>query len=142
VYFYPVVMEPDDNETVLVSFPDLPFVHTFGDDEDDALAHAIDALESGIMSLMEARKDIPAPSRPKRGQRTVGLPALSAAKVALYEAMRSAGVRKSDLARKMGLHLPQVDRLLDLRHSSRFDQLEAALRAVGKTIEIAVRDAA
>src|SRR5262245_43037678 len=29
---YPVVLEKDDNETILVSFPDFPEVHTFGTD--------------------------------------------------------------------------------------------------------------
>jgi antitoxin HicB len=60
------------------------------------------------------------------------LPAMSAAKVALYQAMRAQDVRKAELARRLGVHLPQVDRLLDLRHASRFDQIDSALRALGK----------
>jgi antitoxin HicB len=67
---------------------------------------------------------------------------LSAAKVGLYEAMRAAGVRKAELARRLGVHMPQIDRLLDLRHASRLDQVEPALRAVGKRLVVAVRDAA
>jgi antitoxin HicB len=56
--------------------------------------------------------------------------------------MRAAGVRKTELGRRLGLHLQQVDRLLDLRHSSKLDQVEAALRALGKMITIEIRDAA
>jgi antitoxin HicB len=56
--------------------------------------------------------------------------------------MREAGLRKADLARRLGWHVPQVDRLLDLRHASRIDQIEAALAALGKRLVIAVRDAA
>jgi antitoxin HicB len=33
---YPVTLERDDNGTILVSFPDLPEAHTFGEDESDA----------------------------------------------------------------------------------------------------------
>jgi antitoxin HicB len=35
-----------------------------------------------------------------------------------------------------------VDRLLDLRHASRLDQMEAAFRALGKQLSVDVRDAA
>jgi antitoxin HicB len=38
--------------------------------------------------------------------------------------------------------LPQIDRLLDLRHASRLDQLEAAFRALGKQISVEIREAA
>jgi len=46
------------------------------------------------------------------------------------------------MARRLNCHLPQVDRLLDLALNSHLDQVEAALRAVGKRIEIAIVDAA
>jgi len=48
------------------------------------------------------------------------------------------GVKKTELARRLGWHLPQVDRLLDLRHASRLDQIEAAARALGRHIEVRV----
>ena len=142
MYSYPVVLKPDDNGTILVRFPDLPGVRTFGDDKADALHRAIDALETMLIARMDEKKDIPRASKPRRGQKTVTLPALSAAKVALYEAMRTHGVRKAELGRRLGWHMPQVDRLLDLRHASRLDQLEAALAALGKALHVEVKDAA
>jgi antitoxin HicB len=141
MFTYPIHLESDDGGFV-VTFPDLPFGVTEGDDEDEAAARAVDLLESVLIALMDDKADIPVPSRAKRGQKTVTLPALSAAKVALYQAMRRAGVRKAELGRRLGWHMPQVDRLLDLRHASRLDQVEAALRAVGKQLVIEVRDAA
>jgi antitoxin HicB len=72
----------------------------------------------------------------------VSLPALSVAKIALYEIMRSASVGKAELARRLGWHLPQVDRLLDLRHASRLDQIETALRALGRELHVEIRPAA
>jgi antitoxin HicB len=140
MFTYPVRLEPDDNDTVLLTFPDIPGAVTFGDDEADALARGVDALETMIIGLMEHKDDIPVASRPKPGQKTVTLPALSAAKVSLYQAMRQSGVRKSELGRRLGWHMMQVDRLLDLRHASRFDQIETALRALGKEIVIEVRE--
>lgn len=70
----------------------------------------------------------------------MALPALTAAKLALYETMRSQGVRKAELARRLGRHMPQVDRLLDLHHASRLDQVEAALAALGKRLSVGVHD--
>ena len=141
MFTYPVDLAPDEGGFV-VTFPDMPYGVTEGDDEDEALSNAVGALETIIGGLMSDRQDIPAPSRPKRDQKTVTLPALSAAKVALYQTMRIQGVRKAELGRKLGLHMPQIDRLLDLRHASRLDQLETALRALGKSLVIEVRDAA
>ena len=135
---YPVCLQPDTNETILVSFPDIPEAHTFGADEAEALARAVDALETAKMMYIEDRKDIPPPSRIKRGSKSVALPALTEAKVCLYHAMRQAGVRKAELARRLDCHMPQVDRLLDLRHASRLDQLEAALSVLNKKLTIEV----
>lgn len=63
-------------------------------------------------------------------------------KVALYRAMLAAGLRKSDLGRRLGWKPAQVDRLFNLRHASRVDQIEEAFRVLGKSLEIEVRDAA
>jgi antitoxin HicB len=138
MYAYPVILAPDDNGTVMVSFPDIPFAHTFGNDEDDAMRRAADALQAAFVAIIGDRDDVPRPSKVKRGQKTVALPALAALKVALYEAMRASDIRKTDLARLLGWHLPQVDRLLDLRHAPRMDQIEAALNALGRRLVVSV----
>jgi antitoxin HicB len=64
------------------------------------------------------------------------MPAQSTIKILLSNAMIVNGVRKSDLARRLRIHMPQVDRLLDIRHASRLDTLEAAFEAVGKRLEV------
>jgi antitoxin HicB len=56
--------------------------------------------------------------------------------------MRTAKIGKAELARRLNCHLPQVDRLLDLRHASRLDRLEAAFRALGKQLSVQVSEAA
>jgi antitoxin HicB len=42
----------------------------------------------------------------------------------------------------LGWHGPQIDRLLDLNHASRLDQIEAALAALGKRLTLDLADAA
>ena len=130
---YPVTLEPDTNGTILAQIADIPEAHTFGDDESEALARA---------AYMDLRREIPLPSKPERGQRVVSLPVLSEAKVRLYCSMRTAKVGKAELARRLGCHMPQIDRLLDLNHTSRIGQVEAAFRALDKQIVIDIRDRA
>ena len=138
---YRVTLERE-NGLVNVYFPDVPGVQTFGDDEQEALARAVDAVETMFMAMIQDREEIPRPRVPRRGEKTVTLPALTVAKLELYHAMRAAGVGKAELARRLNWHLPQIDRLLDLGHASRLDQLEQAFAALGKRLEVAVLNAA
>jgi len=137
---YPVTFQRED-DAILVSFPDFPNVATFGEDERDAMARAVDALETMLMGMIHDRDPIPEPRSAKRG-RFVTLPALTEAKIELYRLMRKTGVGKAELARRLKCHLPQIDRLLDLQHASRLDQLEQAFLAIGKRLRISIEDAA
>jgi antitoxin HicB len=139
---YPVKLEPDTNDTIRVEFPDVPEANTFGEDEDEALMHAVDALETALSMYIDDRRDIPKPSPIKARAKYVTAPALTEAKLALYTAMRAERVGKAELARRLNCHLPQVDRLLDLMHSSRLDQLEAAFRVLGKRLTVRIEEAA
>ena len=139
-FAFPVELEPDDG-TVLVSFPDISGALTFGDDEADALAHAVDALETMLSAYIADRKDIPVAS-PANGRPTVSPTLLGSLKLSTYRAMRARGWRKADLARAMALNPRQIDRLLDLRHSSTLAQLEAALAACGKKAIVETTDLA
>lgn len=103
---------------------------------------ASEALELALTFYTEQWKDLPVPGQPKRGTRMVRVPALSEAKFGLYSALRAAGVKKIELARRLRCSPSQVDRLLDISHKSRLDQMEAALAAIGKAVFIEIRDAA
>lgn len=136
---YPVVLTPDSNDTVLVSFPDVPEAVSFGDTEDEALARGLDALLTVFDAFMKDKRDIPTPSA--RKGRSVEVPALDAAKIEMYRAMRAQGVTKYELARRLDWHGPQVDRVLKIRHGSQIDQVEAAFAALGKRLVVSVEDA-
>ena len=137
---YAVKLTKDDNGTILATVPDIPEAITFGEDHEDALARASDAIETAIMGMIAAREDIPAPKA--KGRYSVALPALSCAKIELYNAMRASKVGKAALAKRLGVALPQVDRLLYLRHQSKLDALERALEALGRSLTIVVKTAA
>ncbi|KLD62861.1 type II toxin-antitoxin system HicB family antitoxin [Dyella japonica] len=137
---YPVAMARTDG-VVMLTCRDIPEFATVGDDEPEALLNAIDGLETALMGYMQDREPIPAASAAKRGERIVRLPALTVAKLGLYEAMLDNNMRKADLARLLGVHMPQVDRILDLRHATKIDQVEHALGLLGRRIELTVQAA-
>ncbi len=130
---YPIILEDDDG-TLLATSPDFPELTTFGVDRDEALSRTIDALDEAIAARIHDRKDIPAPS--KGGDNLAVLPSLTTVKVMLYMGMKDGGIGKAELARRLGWHLPQVDRVLDIRHKSRLDQMDAALSAIGIRLEV------
>ena len=137
MFNYPVTLTPD-GDTVLVTFVDVPEAISFGADEDEALLNAIDALETGLSFYVDARKPLPVASPPAIGQKTVRPCALESAKFGVYQAMTDQHIKKAELARRLGWHMPQVDRLFDLRHASKLDQIEAAANVLGKQLYVQV----
>lgn len=137
MFDYPVTLTPDEG-TVMVTFTDVPEAITFGMDEDEALLQAVDALESALTFYIEDRKLLPTPSKPKKGQKTVRPSALECGKLGVYQAMTEQGIKKSELARRLGWHMPQIDRLFDLRHASKLDQIEAAASVLGKRVKLQI----
>jgi antitoxin HicB len=71
---YPVILTKDENGTVIAQFPDVPEAMTVGADETNALDWAQDALVVALTGYIEERRDIPPPSKLKKGQKTVHLP--------------------------------------------------------------------
>ncbi|NEX20649.1 type II toxin-antitoxin system HicB family antitoxin [Thiorhodococcus mannitoliphagus] len=137
MFDYPVILEAQPEGGFVVIFADVPEAITQGEDEDEALLYAVDALETALSFYVETRRPLPVPSA-AAGRPTVRPSALECAKLGVYQAMTEQGIRKAELARRLGWHLPQVDRLFDLKHASRFDQIEAAARVLGRTIEVRV----
>lgn len=137
---YPVGLATDDDGAVLVSFPDIPEALTEGATEREALTEARDCLIAALGGYIDGRRDIPSPS-PARGRPLVSLPALIAAKIALYRAMRERGTSNAALARQLGTVEGAVRRLIDLDHRSHIGQVETALHALGQRLVVATQAA-
>ncbi len=138
---YPVILEPDDNNTLLVTCPALPELTTWGEDHEDALRRAADAMEEALAARIAHRDDIPEPSA-SDVPLVPRLPSLTVAKVALYRALLASGMTKAELGRRLGWHAPQIDRLFDLRHHSKIEQIDQAFQVLGKRLVVSVQDAA
>ncbi len=140
IYAYPCRLERDEDGRVTATFPDVPEAITDGRDVAEALAMAEDALAVALAGYVQAKRDIPDPDEDAQAESTVSVPAVVAAKLALYSAMRSQGVTKVELASRLGVSESAVRRLTDPDHRSHMSQVQKALRHVGRnaTLEVTV----
>jgi antitoxin HicB len=102
----------------------------------EALREAADALITAVEIYLDKRRPIPLPSAPAAGQKSVALPALETAKAMVWNEMLAQKLRKADLARMLNVNAMQIDRLFDLRHSSRIDFVEQAAAALGRKLSV------
>lgn len=140
-FTYPVEISTDEDGRSLVLYPDFPEAATDGADLGEAMTEAVDCLEAVIAGRIVDKMAIPPPS-PARGRPTVSVGAVIVDKTALYLAMRQTETTNVALAQRLGCDEAEVRRLLSLRHRSKIGRLEEALKAVGKRLEVTVRDAA
>jgi antitoxin HicB len=144
MFYVNALFEPDSEKGgFVVYFPDFSWGVTQGETEEEAAEMALDAITMIINELIKRGEEVPSPSK-RRGAkyRVIRLPALATAKVELYQAFRSSGVRKAELARRLGIPKTNVDRLFNLHHSTRLEHLDAAFHAIGKRLLIQVEEAA
>ena len=140
---YPAKFLPESDRTGFhVRFPDFPEALTSGTDLRDTLAEASDCLAEALAGRILRKDPIPTPSRPKRGQRLIGVPLYLAPKLALYLTMRELALPNTELARRLGISETVVRRMLDPKHTTNPERIEAALAALGKRIVISFEDAA
>ena len=132
---YPVTLT-QDGKFVKVNFPDIPEALTQGKDREEALVMAKEALELAMEFYFEDRRPVPEPSKAKRGQAVIELSASLSAKVLLLNEMLRQKVRPVELARRLQTTPQEVNRLTNIRHTSRIDGIAGALKALGKTMEI------
>ena len=134
-------MEPGDRKGVVVSFPDVPEAVTEGRDEADARMMAEEAL--GLALLTYPLRGLPLPEARAGGKKLVAIsPAPDvAAKLAVLDAVRAAGMTKADFARLIGKDEREARRILDPRHPTKLPTLVGTLALLGKRLVVAVEDA-
>ena len=133
---FPVILTSDESGGFVVTYPDIPEAITQGETKEEALAMAKEALEAALEFYFEDKRVVPAPSKAKRGQSAVELSASLSAKVLLLNEMIAQGVRPAELARRLNTTPQEINRLTNLRHTTRIDGIESALRALGRHLEI------
>jgi len=137
---YPAKVEQDSAGFYLVTFPDFPEAATDARSLSAAMSEATDCLEEAVAGRIKRGEDIPTPSPRASGTLLIALPTLYAMKAALYLALREQRLSQAALAAKLGKDEEEVQRLLDPKHASRISSIEAALRAIGKRVQVVVEN--
>jgi antitoxin HicB len=135
-FAWPIEIQ-EEPEGFTVTFPDVPGAVTWGETRAEAMERAEDALVSVISAMIEDGQAVPLPSAP-RGRPKVSVPPLDAAKIALHDAMLKAHMSNVELAHRMGLDEKAVRRLRDPLQRSHIETVAAALRVLGKKLELSV----
>jgi antitoxin HicB len=136
MFLYPVSLKRDQNGGFVVRFKDIPEAITQGETESEALTAARDALETALDFYFEDNRAVPLPSKPRPRQPVVELPASLSAKILLLNEMIQQHVRPAELARRLKTTPQEVNRLTDVQHTSRIDGIAAALKALGKRLDM------
>ena len=139
---YPATLTPEKEGGFMVRFADLPEAITSGVDRQDSLFQGADCLEEAIAGRITDGLEIPRPSSPRRNQVLVTVPAPTAAKAALYLAMREARIKNTELARRLGCDEKEVRRMLDPRHPTKLPRIQQALEALGKRLVVSMEEEA
>lgn len=143
VAVFPAVFLPEeDGRGYHVRFPDLPEALTSGNDWVDTTLEATDCLAEALAGRMLRGEAIPKPGRVKPGQQAIGVPLYLAPKLALYVTMLERKLHNTDLARLLGVSETVVRRMLNPRHATKPEKLQAALAVLGKRIVVRVEDIA
>ena len=139
-FVYPARLQRNGPDEVVVSFRDLPECLTSGADENEALAEAAAALDVAIAGRIvyppPSDDPIPVPSARRPGEHDVVVPADTAAKAALMLALRDSGLSRSALARRLGVDVKAVRRMLDPRHRTAASRIGAALHELGQELVV------
>ena len=136
---FPVTLTEDKTDGgYVVTFRDIPEAITQGETEEEALAMAHEALETAMEFYFEDKRAVPTPSKAKRGQHIIELPASLSAKVLLLNEMVAQNMRPAELARRLNTTPQEVNRLTNLRHTTRIDSIADALRAMGRRLEVSL----
>lgn len=138
-YAYPYVVKAEPEGGFFISFPDVPEALTGAETRDDIERMARDALVAALSFYTDADRPLPAPSR---GRTVAAVPVVVALKLALHEAMLARGVSNVALAGLLETDEKAIRRMRDPLHTTKVESLEAALRLLGRAVEVTVSERA
>lgn len=134
--FYPAQFTPLDEGGYLITFRDIPEAITHGNDLTDAREMAVDALITSLDFYFEDRRAVPLPSPLQENEEWVALPASLYAKVLLLNEMLAQNVSNAELARRMSVRPQEIQRIVNLHHTTKIDTISSALLQLGKHLNI------
>ena len=130
-YAYPCKIKPSSDGGYSVRFPDVYGANTGGDTYAEAKFQAHDCLTAALRGYIRCDEDLPIPSKVKKGQELIPVPALAAAKLSVYTAMRQQGISNAALAQQLGLSEAAVKKLVHPDFLTPWSQVSRAMELLG-----------
>ncbi|KPB61602.1 MULTISPECIES: type II toxin-antitoxin system HicB family antitoxin [Pseudomonas syringae group genomosp. 2] len=140
MYQYPLTQHQEQTG-VWLSCPNIPEMNASGHTLTEALDESLNGMESALSLYVDQRRKIPEASLPAGDELVMHLPALTVAKIMLWNSMLDNGVTRAELARRLGCTRQVVDRLVDFLHTSKIEQVERALGLLGRRITLSLEAA-
>lgn len=134
---YPAKFEKE-GDGFNVTFRDIPEAITCGDDYEDAVFMAKDALLTAMDFYFEDQRPVPLPSKPRKDEVLIDLPPSVFAKVLLLNEMLSQQISNVDLAKRINVKPQEMQRITNLAHNTKIDTIGKALSALGKHLQLSV----
>lgn len=122
----------------MITCRDFPEAISQAETGEDRIEIAEGCLQAALESRIRDNEALPIASKQRRGETIISPPAATAAKSALYDAMREAGISKSELARKLGIDEKEVRRMLDAGHGTKLPRIAEAVEVLGRHLHIAL----
>lgn len=136
MYDYAIRFEKDTAPGLAVYCRDLPLLNSYGDDQQHAISEAVDAIETTLSIYVDERRVIPTATPAEEGEVAIRLPAVTVAKIILWNEIMVRDMRKADLCRLLGLAQTQGDRLVDFLHTSKMEVIEGALQRLNVKLKV------
>lgn len=131
--FYPAKFIKE-GEHYNISFRDIPEAITRGYHWEDGLNMAEQALLKAMTLYFEQRRKICLPSEAQEGEVLITLPISVFAKVLLLNELIEQKISNADLARRINLQPQEIQRIVNLKHSTKIDTISRAISATGKRL--------
>ena len=135
---YPAKFDREESGLYAVSFRDVPEAITCGDNYEDAVRMAKDALLTSMDFYFEDHRKVPLPSQAQADEILIELPASVFAKVLLLNEMIDQNISNVELAKRIDVKPQEVQRITNINHSTKIDTIAKAIGALGKQFELRV----
>lgn len=134
---YPAIFTKEANGYSVI-FRDIPEAITCGDDWEDAMLMAKDALITALDFYFEDQRTVPPPSPAQADDVLIELPASLYAKVLLLNEMVKQKISNVELARRIDVRPQEMQRITNLNHPTKIDTIAKSLSALGKQLILEV----
>lgn len=127
-----------EDGTEIIRCRDLPELLSWPSNGETPEKWARYAVEDCISFRMKDGELVPEASEPQEGELVVSLTKSAEAKILLHNEMVKGHISRAEFARRAGMRLPDVTRLLNIKHQTKLDTIDNALRVVGKQIKLSI----